>query len=63
MKTSNHLFNKRYKKLIPSARGEGREDESRGLHRVDAGESSASATTYANTIAEIWGSKTCGDSQ
>ena len=52
----------------------GRGGESRELHMVGAGESSASTTTDTNTsfatpstakrkIAEIWGSKTCGDSQ
>ena len=55
-------------------RGEGRGGESRELHRVGTGESSTSTTTDTNTsfatpstkkrkIAEIWGSKTCGDSQ
>ena len=53
---------------------QGRVGESRDLHKVGAGESSASATTDTNTsfatpsttkqaIAEIWGSKICGDSQ
>ena len=60
--------------LFPSARGGGRIVENRELHRVGAGESSASTTTDTNisfttpsttkqTIAEIWGSKTSGDSQ
>ena len=56
-------------RLFPSTRGDSRE-----LHRVGAGESSGSTITDTNTsfatqsttkrmIAEIWGSKTCGDSQ
>ena len=55
-------------------RGEGRGGESRELHRVGAGESSGFTTTDTNTsfatpsitkrkVAEIWGSKTCGESQ
>ena len=54
-------------------RGEEKGGESRELHRVGAGESSASATTdiilvlqhrlLQRNIAEVWGSKTCGDSQ
>ena len=55
-------------------RGEGRGGESRELHRVSAGESSGFTTTDTNTsfatpsitkrkVAEIWGSKTCGESQ
>ena len=54
-------------------RGEGRGGESRELHRV-AGESSGFTTTDTNTsfatpsitkrkVTEIWGSKTCGESQ
>ena len=61
-------------RLSPSTSDGGREDESREFHRLGAGESSASTTTDTNTssatpsttnwtIAEIWGSKTCGDSQ
>ena len=61
-------------RLSPSTSDGGRGDKSRELHRVGAGESSASTTTDTNTssaapsitnrtIAEIWGSKTCGDSQ
>ena len=60
--------------LLPSIRGEGRRGKNRKLHRVGAYESSASTTTHTNTsfatpsntkwtIAEIWGSKTCEDSQ
>ena len=71
MKTSNHLFNKR---LFPSTRGGGRVIKSRELHRVSEGESSASTTTDINvgfatpsttkrTMAEMWGSKSCGDYQ
>ena len=61
-------------RLFSSTRGGGRVVENRELHRVGAGESSASTTTDTNvsfatpfitkrTIAEIWGSKTYGDSQ
>ena len=61
-------------RLFLSTRGRGRGGESRELHRVCAGESSASTTTVTNTsfatpsptkrtIAEIWGSNVCGDSQ
>ena len=61
-------------RLFSSTRGEGRRVESREFHRVSAGESSASTTTDSNisfttpsttkqTVAEIWGSKTCGDYQ
>ena len=71
MKTSNHLLNKR---LFPSTRGGGKGGESRELHRLSAGESSAFTTTDTNTsfatpsttkrtIVEIWGPKTCGDSR
>ena len=61
--------------LVNPARGEGRGDESRELHRVHgAGESSASTTADTNTsfatlpttkqtTVEIWGSKTYRDSQ
>lgn len=59
--------------LFPSIRSVGRGGESRKLHRVGTGESSASTTYDTNTsfvapsttkwsISEIWGSKTCGDS-
>ena len=59
-------------KLFPSTRGGEGGVESRELHRVGAGESSAYTTTDTNTsfatpstikrtIAEIWGSQTCGD--
>ena len=62
------------KRLLLIKRGGGRGDESRKLHRVGAGESSASTTTDTNTsfatpstteraIAEAWESKTCVDSQ
>ena len=54
-------------KLFPSPRYGGRRGESRGLHRVGAGEYSASTndtntsfatpSTTKRTIAEIWGSK------
>ena len=37
------------KKLFPSTRGGERRDESRELHRVGTGESSASTTTDTNT--------------
>ena len=58
-------------RLFPSQRGGGMGGERRELHMVGAFESSASATTDTNTsfatpstakwtIAEIWGSKTCG---
>ena len=61
-------------RLLPLTRGGGRGEESRELHRVGAGESSASTATDTNTsfetlrttkikIAEIWKSNTCGDSQ
>ena len=62
-------------RLLPSARGGGKGSEGREIHRVGAGESSASTiTTDTNTsfatlsttkqmIAETWGSITCGDSQ
>ena len=61
-------------RLFPSTKGRRRGDENRELHKVGAGESSASTTTDTNTsfatpstthqtIAEIWGSKACGDSQ
>ena len=63
-------------KLFHSTGGGARADESRGLHRdrVGAGESSAATATDTNTsfatlstikqkIAEISGSKTCGNSQ
>ena len=60
-------------RLFPSTRDAGRGGESRVLHRVGAGESSASTTTDTNisfatpsttkqTVAEIWESKSCGDS-
>ena len=62
------------KRLFPSARGGERGGESREFHRVGAVESSASTITNKNTsfapssttkwtIAEILGSKACGDSQ
>ena len=68
MKTSNHL-----EKLFPNTRGGGRGYESKELLRVGAGESSAPTTTDTNTsfatssttkqtVAEIWGLKTCGKS-
>ena len=61
-------------RMLPSIRGEKSGGESRDLHRVGAGESSASKATDTNTsfakpsttkrtIAEIWRSKTCGDTQ
>ena len=61
-------------RLFSSTWGGGRGGESRDLHRVGADKSSASTTTDTNTsfatpsttkqtISEIWGSKTCGDSQ
>ena len=61
-------------RLLPSMRGQGRRRKHRKLHRVGAYESPASTTTHTNpsfatpsntkwTIAEIWGSKTCEDSQ
>ena len=61
-------------KPFPRTRGGGRGGESRELHRLGVGESYASTTTDTNvdfstpsitkrTIAKIWGSKTCGDSQ
>ena len=60
-------------RLFPSTRGGGRGVESSYLYRVGACESTTSTTTDANisfakpsttkrTIAEIWGSKTWGDS-
>ena len=60
-------------KLFPSTKGRWRRDESRELHRIGAGESSASTITDTNTsfatrsttkrtFAEIWGLKTCGNS-
>ena len=60
-------------RLFASIRGGGRGGESRELHKVVVGESSASTTTDTNTsfaipfttkrtITEIWGSKTYGDS-
>ena len=65
---------KRADELFPGPRGGGRKDERKELHRVGAGESSSSTTTDTHTsfetpsttkrtTAEIWGSKTCGDSQ
>ena len=61
-------------RLFPSTRGGGRGVENSYLYRVGACESTTSTTTDANisfakpsttkrTIAEIWGSKTWGDSQ
>ena len=60
------LFQQELGRLFSSIMGGGRGGESRELYRVGAGESSASTTTDTNTIfatPEIWGSKTCGDSQ
>ena len=59
---------------FPNTRDGGRGDESREVHRVGADESSASTTAVTNNsfptpsttkrkIAEIWGSKACGDSR
>ena len=61
-------------RLFPSTRGGGKGVESRDCNRAGVGGSTASTTTDTNisfakpfttkrTIAEIWGSKTCGDSQ
>ena len=60
-------------KLLPSIRGGGRGEERRELYRVGAGESPASTTTDTNTsfptpsttkqtVAEIWGLKSCRNS-
>ena len=63
----------KFEKLLPSPKGGNRGGENRELHRIGAGKSTASITTDTNTcftnpsttkrtIAEIQGSKTCGDS-
>ena len=60
--------------LFPSTRGGSGAGKSRELHRAGAGKLSASTTTDTSTsfatpyttkwtIPEIWGSKTCRDSQ
>ena len=72
-KNQQPLVQKELEILLPSTQGGRRGGESRELHRVSEGESSASRTTDTNTsfatpsiikwtIAELWGSKTCGDS-
>ena len=48
MKSSNHL-EQELERLLPSTRVRQRRGESRKLHRVGAGESSASTTTDTNT--------------
>ena len=60
--------------MFPSTIGGGSGSENRELHRIGAGESTASTRTDTNinfetlsttkwTITETWGLKTCGDSQ
>ena len=71
MKTQQPSVQQESERLFPTTRDEGREGESREHHRVGADESAKATDTNTSfatqsttkwVIAEIWGSKTCGNS-